>query len=149
MHRPFVTRDRLENAKQWKFQVCNSVFAWGNCLGSRNIFIRGGGSDLGKASCKSSTNFESIRTIRLPNRLGSKGIIINICCASGKKPCPSSEARVLKAKSRPSSGSKQLAKIWTTYFEFAINTDRLRTKASSHRFSSPGSAVGWLGRQLQ
>ena len=96
---PFVTRDGLEYAKQWKFQVSNSVLqgatVWevetsssegrgsdlgkASCKSSPNSESVGTGSDLGGDSCKSSTNFESIRTSRLPNRL-----IIVICCATGK-----------------------------------------------------------------
>jgi hypothetical protein len=101
---PFVTRDGLEYAKQWKNSGQYLGVARGNCLRNRDIFIRRGGSYLGKACCKSSTNSESIRTgsdlgkasrkgssnsesirtTRSSDRLRSKGIIIIISCAPGK-----------------------------------------------------------------
>ena len=52
---PFVTRDGLEYAKQWKFQVSNSVLQ-GATVWEVETSSSGGGSDLGKASCKSSTS---------------------------------------------------------------------------------------------
>ena len=101
---PFVTRDGLEYAKQWKFQVSNSVLQ-GATVWEVETSSSGGGSDLGNASCKSSPNSESIGT---GSDLGGGSCKSSTSKASGPFGYPTGSSSSSVVPQAKSSGTHQL-----------------------------------------
>ena len=99
-----VTRDGLEYAKQWKFQVSNSVLqgapVWEVEASSseEKVQILERPAAKARPTPKASEPFD--RSASSAQRASSSSSSSSVVPQA--KPCPSSESRVPKAKSRPS-----------------------------------------------
>ena len=98
---PFVTRDGLEYAKQWKFQVSNSVLQGATVWEVETSSSEEEVQILERPAAKARPTPKASEPFDLTaNRLGSKGIIINICCATGKKAWNTSSWELVQSQLR-------------------------------------------------